>query len=391
MSSTMRTFTRYLFPIAAAAMLIITACSEMDQPVTPQKQAQQELQMIQLDPGVTQSIDPTASLRKSFSTQTLCPLNGLRIAYDMSHNSSGRQGLTSPTGGNGNSIIFGDYTARGASITVITTFDAGTLSNYDVLWLEEDFSNDLSTTERAVLQAYVENGGSVIILAEDWAGASPLIPFGYNYTSGNSSGTTTNLATHALTAGVTTIRFNGTVRGLSEPASSLWIVKNSAGTSTVVSVRSYGAGKVVVMSDELLVNAIVNYNDNRVFGNNLMTWLWTRPVTIDIKPGDYPNSINCSGNGNVLIPVAILSTPTFDATTVDHTTVRFEGAAEKHSHKGVMTRHEEDVDLDGDMDLVLHFQFNETPLGCTSTTGTLTGLTSCGQAITGSDTVNMVP
>ena len=36
-------------------------------------------------------------------------------------------------------------------------------------------------------------------------------------------------------------------------------------------------------------------------------------VAIDIKPGSYPNSINLKSNGKV--PVAILSSPTFDATT----------------------------------------------------------------------------
>lgn len=42
-------------------------------------------------------------------------------------------------------------------------------------------------------------------------------------------------------------------------------------------------------------------------------------VTIDIKPGSYPNSINLGSNGNVL--VAIFSTEDFDATTVDPLTV----------------------------------------------------------------------
>ncbi len=48
-------------------------------------------------------------------------------------------------------------------------------------------------------------------------------------------------------------------------------------------------------------------------------------VTIrDIKPGSFPNSINVGAGGNV--PVAIFSSSTFDATTVDPTTVTLASA-----------------------------------------------------------------
>ena len=90
--------------------------------------------------------------------------------------------------------------------------------------------------------------------------------------------------------------------------------------------------------------------------------------------------------------VAILSADDFDATTVDHTTVTFEGASETHVNRrtGVARRHEEDVDGDGDTDLVLHFRLGDTDLTCGSTEGTLTGETFDGQAIEGTDTVRTV-
>ena len=47
-------------------------------------------------------------------------------------------------------------------------------------------------------------------------------------------------------------------------------------------------------------------------------------VTIDIKPGSYPNSINIGSEGNV--PVAVFSTYTFDATTIDPLTVTLASA-----------------------------------------------------------------
>lgn len=114
-------------------------------------------------------------------------------------------------------------------------------------------------------------------------------------------------------------------------------------------------------------------------------------VTIDIKPGSDPNSINCKNTKGV-IPVAILTTDDFDATTVDHTTVAFgpSGATEIHTNRSGVARHEEDVDGDGDTDLVFHFRFGDTGLACVDTEATLTGSTSDGTEIVGTDAIRIV-
>jgi len=75
-------------------------------------------------------------------------------------------------------------------------------------------------------------------------------------------------------------------------------------------------------------------------------------VAIDIKPGSYPNSINLGSNG--VIPVAILSSETFDATTVDPESVSLAGSGVAVRGKGnKLLAHEEDVNGDGLMDLVV--------------------------------------
>lgn len=101
---------------------------------------------------------------------------------------------------------------------------------------------------------------------------------------------------------------------------------------------------------------------------------------IDIKPGSYPNSINLKSNGNV--PVAILTSENFDASTVDPVTVEFAGALPV---KWVV----EDVDGDGDMDMVFHFKNQELNLDETSTEAYLTGYTDTGEFIWGKDTVKI--
>ena len=76
-------------------------------------------------------------------------------------------------------------------------------------------------------------------------------------------------------------------------------------------------------------------------------------VEIDVKPGSDPNSINLASNG--VIAVAIFTTADFDASLVDASTVVFAGAS---AVRGAL----QDVDGDGDLDMVLHFRVQDTNL-----------------------------
>jgi hypothetical protein len=109
------------------------------------------------------------------------------------------------------------------------------------------------------------------------------------------------------------------------------------------------------------------------------------PVKIDIRPGSFPNTINPKSNG--VIPVAILTTESFDASTVDPLSVRFgpKGAKEAHQ-KG----HLEDVNHDGEPDLVLHFRTQNTGIKCGDTSASLTGATLDGDPIQGTDSIMTV-
>ena len=104
-------------------------------------------------------------------------------------------------------------------------------------------------------------------------------------------------------------------------------------------------------------------------------------VAIDIKPGSDPNSINLNSKG--VVPVAVLTTDLFDAATVDPDTVLFAGASPV---RWTM----EDVDGDGDMDLLFHFKTQELGLDECSTEAILTGETTGGVLFGGVDSVNIV-
>jgi hypothetical protein len=161
------------------------------------------------------------------------------------------------------------------------------------------------------------------------------------------------------------------------------------GTAPVLSFTTAAAGIYSVDLTAVSQYPLSDYDG--FFVNQLNLTPFVIVVSIDIKPGSDPNSINCN-NENGRIAVAILTTADFDATTVDHTTVTFQGASETHVDRrtGEPWRHEEDVDLDGDIDLVVHLRLGDTDLDCNSTEGTLTGETFDGQTIQGSDAVRMV-
>jgi hypothetical protein len=121
-------------------------------------------------------------------------------------------------------------------------------------------------------------------------------------------------------------------------------------------------------------------------------------MVIDIKPGNEQNNINLNSNG--VVPVAVLTTDDFDAATVNPATALFAGAAPEHWSV-------EDVDADGDDDVIFHFRTQQLNLNEDSTEATLTAQlagaplasemtilsavqTSGGTVVSGTDAVKIV-
>ena len=120
-------------------------------------------------------------------------------------------------------------------------------------------------------------------------------------------------------------------------------------------------------------------------GNTFTAGVWGPiEVQIDIMPGSDINPIN-SGQGGV-IPVAILTTADFDASNVDAGTVRFGPDEAQAVHSAL-----EDVDGDGDIDMILHFDTLATGIATGDTQAELVGETFGGIAIHGIDSVRTVP
>lgn len=120
------------------------------------------------------------------------------------------------------------------------------------------------------------------------------------------------------------------------------------------------------------------------------------PVTIDIKPGSYPNTIQLSSNG--LVPVAVLTTNNFDASQFTPEMAHLSDANTDmtDSCTGAMAVRWalEDVNRDGQVDLVFFFNTQDLNLTTSSTAATLMAHGSYGstvQHIMGTDSVRVIP
>jgi hypothetical protein len=129
--------------------------------------------------------------------------------------------------------------------------------------------------------------------------------------------------------------------------------------------------------------------DETFSGESSVTLLGGTFVRIDIRPGAFPNTINLGSNG--VVPVAILSTPTFDARTVDPQTVTLAGASVRLRGKGTPVASVQDADKDGRLDLVVQVSTEALQLTAGDTLAVLEGATVGGSQIIGSDSIRVVP
>jgi hypothetical protein len=163
----------------------------------------------------------------------------------------------------------------------------------------------------------------------------------------------------------------------------LGIAVDSAGNAYVMGVTDSTDFPTVNPIQPAFGGGGIFFND--AFVAKIATGLVTVHIAIDIKPGSSVNNINPRSNGS--IPVVILTTDSFDATSADPSTVRFGRTGEEAAplHHSL-----EDVDGDGDLDLALHFATQQTGILCGDSSARLTGKTFDGQQLEGSDSVRTV-
>jgi probable HAF family extracellular repeat protein len=117
-------------------------------------------------------------------------------------------------------------------------------------------------------------------------------------------------------------------------------------------------------------------------------WRASISVSVMIEPSETPNSINTTQQGK--IPVAILSTASFDAPSrIDHQSLTFGRTGDETSLASCAKRGE-DVNGDGLPDLVCQFYAQKTGFQVGDTEGIVKGKTVDGIPIKGHDSVRIV-
>lgn len=113
-------------------------------------------------------------------------------------------------------------------------------------------------------------------------------------------------------------------------------------------------------------------------------------VIIDIKPGSETNSINLASSG--IVPVAIISSDTFDATTVDPTSVSLAGASVKMVGKSdKYLCNQEDINNDGLIDLVCKIYTAQFMVEEGETMAIMEAETFDGIKLRGEDLIRIIP
>jgi len=140
-------------------------------------------------------------------------------------------------------------------------------------------------------------------------------------------------------------------------------------------------------------------------GGNGRATLWTvtvappatgpLAVAIDVAPGEGTNTISLKASADAVLSVAVLTTPAFDAPAlVDAATARLGTTPVAVKKKGAPYVSTKDVDLDGDTDLVLHFERAQLvangDLTTATTSLTLRATLTDGRAIEGQDEVRVI-
>ncbi|MDH3445354.1 MAG: hypothetical protein OEN50_15620, partial [Deltaproteobacteria bacterium] len=303
--------------------------------------------------------------------------------------------------------------------TEFSTLTTGTVNGIDILIISSTTSNTshftpLTTSEQNVLFDFAQGGGCAILLPDNstFGGAgtpaaneSLIDPFGLDIGGtlpGKVLATVPNPSVSTITNGpfgvVSSFSQNvpGGLTNLGSFASSLAV--NPLGDALAVieaGVLGPRSGRVVIYSDVNMFgdsDAAGFFSENQALFLNTIQFCGVRiatAVTIDIKPGSFPNSINLGSQGT--IPVAIFSSPSFDATIIDPLTVTLANASVRLKGNGNPMASFEDVDGDGLLDVIVHIDTSTLMLTEADTEAVLEAQTVGGQRIVGRDSVRIVP
>lgn len=149
-------------------------------------------------------------------------------------------------------------------------------------------------------------------------------------------------------------------------------------SETVDALEWFGEGRVIKFGDRIVYRYPLAYGlDNLQWAEDEASLV----VPVDVKPGSLVNPINLVARG--VVSVALMGSEVMDVHDADASSVYFgPGGASLHGHASY-----EDVDLDGTLDMIMHFSIQDSGLVVGDMTACLSGMTLEGRPFQGCDEV----
>lgn len=182
--------------------------------------------------------------------------------------------------------------------------------------------------------------------------------------------------------------FSGSNPFLDFGSSEIFLYDISTGTTSQITNNSYDDFGPRIDGDKVIW-AGLDGPDTEIFLATIIPPV-PEPITVDIKPGSYPNCFNNDGHG--VIPVAILDDAEYDVYEIDPATVELEGLSIKAAGKSnKLMAHYEYVDDDDFIDLIVQIEDFDGVFSEGDTIATITGNLFDGTPIQGTDSICIVP
>jgi subtilisin family serine protease len=220
--------------------------------------------------GATVAQDPAAQSVPVLEAE-LADLTGVRILFDRSHGGDGAAQW---------SKLIESLRERGATVAynraVITT---DLLVDYQILWLT-DLTMPWSTAEIEAAAAWTRAGGSILFEADNATSVPELngllaaLGTGVRYAEiPGASGTTSRVHPHEATRGVYSVYMAGNTASLVPAAGEATILVEDAAGVPNTAAGLVGAGRTLVLADELFSNFHATMGDNALFAHRAFDWL----------------------------------------------------------------------------------------------------------------------
>ena len=299
--------------------------------------------------------------------------------------SNGLGGVSAPELDNGNVVFRGGggvYTNLGGSLRLVADTNtaipggAENFSDFDRAVIDGDmiaFVGNTTGDSSGIEGVYLESGGILSAVVDDMT----LIPEGAGFFTNFSP-----LINHISLD-------DGNIAFVAEGSSGqmgIYLFSDETLSRIVDANMNFAAGKSVEtfwLSPEGLSGTSIAFRitfTDKSTGVYLAQTVISIPATIEIEPRKNGQIKNPTGKGDV--KVAILTDASFDAMTVDGSTLAFgpNGA-------GLKRFRTTDVDNDGDLDFLAFFKKADTGIQCGDTEATLTGQTNAAESFGGTDSI----